>query len=259
MLEKTLFPGGSAWVFGVQVDPVAEDIQGFVEIQVAGGVLFLAVFIRVQPQQFVLLVLELLLGQILFPADFEVELDGFPVADAAEGIDVVPEQFEIGAFGDAGLSPGAQNGDQRREPGIVNRIGRALDGIPFQRMIEFVLADLHRIGERGEDDIGRNTFELGGRSLKELECANKEIYRVGGDEFLIITPNTSKEDFDLFKVQLIKNSERPGRAHFAMGACHSSEYGDVRRAMQIADARMYDVKEEYYSRHPEYEWHNKPV
>lgn len=96
-------------------------------------------------------------------------------------------------------------------------------------------------------------------TLKELECENKEIYRVGGDEFLIITPNTSKEKFDLFKVRLIKNSERPGRAHFAMGACHSSEYGDVRRAMQIADARMYEVKEEYYSRHPEYEWHNKPV
>ena len=96
-------------------------------------------------------------------------------------------------------------------------------------------------------------------TLKELECENKEIYRVGGDEFLIITPDTSKEEFDLFKVQLIKNSERPGRAHFAMGACHSSEYGDVRRAMQIADARMYEVKEEYYSRHPEYEWHNKPV
>lgn len=88
---------------------------------------------------------------------------------------------------------------------------------------------------------------------------SKETFPVGGDEFLIITPNTSKEEFDLFKVQLIKSSERPGRAHFAMGACHSSEYGDVRRAMQIADARMYDVKEEYYSRHPEYEWHNKPV
>jgi hypothetical protein len=29
--------------------------------------------------------------------------------------------------------------------------------------------------------------------------------------------------------------------------------------MQKADARMYEEKEEYYSRHPEYEWHSKPV
>ena len=33
---------------------------------------------------------------------------------------------------------------------------------------------------------------------------------------------------------------------------------DIRRAIQKADARMYEVKEEYYSRHPEYEWHKKP-
>ena len=68
-----------------------------------------------------------------------------------------------------------------------------------------------------------------------------------------------RDDFDSLKEQLISMSERPGRAHYAVGACHSTEYDDVRRAMQIADARMYDVKEEYYSRHPEYEWHNKPV
>ena len=33
---------------------------------------------------------------------------------------------------------------------------------------------------------------------------------------------------------------------------------DIRRAMQKADARMYEVKEEYCSGHPEYEWHKKP-
>ena len=31
------------------------------------------------------------------------------------------------------------------------------------------------------------------------------------------------------------------------------------RMLQRADARMYEVKEEYYSRHPEYVWHQKPV
>lgn len=41
--------------------------------------------------------------------------------------------------------------------------------------------------------------------------------------------------------------------------CHSDENDDVHRTMQKADARMYEVKEEYYSRHPEYEWHSKPV
>jgi diguanylate cyclase (GGDEF)-like protein len=96
-------------------------------------------------------------------------------------------------------------------------------------------------------------------TLKELNSDKAEIYRVGGDEFLIIAPETPKEEFDSLREQLISMSERPGRAHYAVGACHSTEYGDVRRAMQIADARMYEVKEEYYSRHPEYEWHSRPV
>lgn len=96
-------------------------------------------------------------------------------------------------------------------------------------------------------------------TLKEIDNDKAEIYRVGGDEFLIIAPETSREEFDSLREQLISMSERPGRAHYAVGASHSTEYDDVRRAMQVADARMYDVKEEYYSRHPEYEWHNKPV
>ena len=106
---------------------------------------------------------------------------------------------------------------------------------------------------------GDNLLKDVATTLKELKSDKAEIYRVGGDEFLIITPETTRDEFDGLREQLISMSERPGRAHYAVGACHSTEYDDVRRAMQIADARMYDVKEEYYSRHPEYEWHNKPV
>ena len=76
---------------------------------------------------------------------------------------------------------------------------------------------------------------------------------------MIILPNTTPAEFLSLEEQLKANCERPNRAHFAVGSCHSDENDDIRRAMQKADARMYDVKEEYYSRHPEYEWHNKPV
>ena len=34
---------------------------------------------------------------------------------------------------------------------------------------------------------------------------------------------------------------------------------DVIKAMQTADARMYEIKAEYYTRHPEMDWHNNPV
>ena len=118
---------------------------------------------------------------------------------------------------------------------------------------------LKTINDKQGHLAGDNLLKDVASSLKELKGKNIEIYRVGGDEFLIITPNTDRDAFDGLHDQLLKNSEREGRAHFAVGACHSTEYDDVRRAMQIADARMYEVKEEYYHRHPEYEWHNKPV
>ena len=106
---------------------------------------------------------------------------------------------------------------------------------------------------------GDNLLKDVASALKELKSDSIEIYRVGGDEFLIITPGTSSADFIRMEEELKKNCERPDRAHFAVGSCHSAEHDDIRKAMQIADARMYEVKEEYYSRHPEYEWHSKPV
>jgi len=96
-------------------------------------------------------------------------------------------------------------------------------------------------------------------TLKELGNEKTEIYRVGGDEFMIIAFDTPLPDFEKLDQTLHENCERPNRAHFAVGACHSEEVDDIRKAMQRADARMYEVKEEYYARHPEYEWHKKPV
>ena len=106
---------------------------------------------------------------------------------------------------------------------------------------------------------GDNLLKDVASTLKALEGDNIEIYRVGGDEFLIITTRTSPSEFLRLEDELKKHSELPNRAHFAVGSCHSDENDDIRKAMQKADARMYEVKEEYYSRHPEYEWHSKPV
>ena len=96
-------------------------------------------------------------------------------------------------------------------------------------------------------------------TLKELEGENIEVYRVGGDEFMILAHHMPSDEFGKLKETLLQNAERPERAHFAVGACHSDEVPDIRKAMQKADARMYEIKKEYYTRHPEYEWYQKPV
>lgn len=118
---------------------------------------------------------------------------------------------------------------------------------------------LKTINDTRGHEAGDNLLKDVASTLKELKGRNVEVYRVGGDEFLIIATKTNPAEFQKMEDILRKNSERPNRAHYAVGACHSEEAEDIRKAMQKADARMYEVKEEYYSRHPEYEWHNKPV
>ncbi|MBO4687689.1 MAG: sensor domain-containing diguanylate cyclase [Clostridiales bacterium] len=81
-----------------------------------------------------------------------------------------------------------------------------------------------------------------------------EVYRVGGDEFMVIVSGGSEEEYRELEKTLLANSERPGRAHYAAGSCYSSETKDIRKAMHLADERMYDIKQEYYKRHPESAW-----
>ena len=84
-----------------------------------------------------------------------------------------------------------------------------------------------------------------------------EVYRVGGDEFLVITPEVSAEEFEKLETELRSKAEREGHAHYAVGACHYSEVSSIRTAMQTADGRMYENKKAYYQRHPEYAWDRK--
>ena len=83
---------------------------------------------------------------------------------------------------------------------------------------------------------------------------DQEIYRVGGDEFLVMTIGVSKEQFDAFEEELKSKAERPGHANYAYGSCFCGDSKDIRKAMQIADGKMYENKEDYYKRHPEFEW-----
>ena len=118
---------------------------------------------------------------------------------------------------------------------------------------------------------GDNLLKDVASTLMELKGEKNEVYRVGGDEFMIIAENTSYEDFIKMKDELTEKSERKDRAHFAIGVCHSDENADVIKtmqkedeptdvikAMQKADENMYEVKADYYARHPEFEWQSKP-
>lgn len=104
---------------------------------------------------------------------------------------------------------------------------------------------------------GDNLLKDVASTLQDLKYDDLEIYRVGGDEFMIIAVDKDRDEFEKIKKELNDKSERPERAHFAIGSCHIDEAEDILKAMQKADARMYERKEAYYRRHPENVWHKK--
>lgn len=78
-----------------------------------------------------------------------------------------------------------------------------------------------------------------------------EIFRVGGDEFLILDTKHSEPEFNFFIDKLREASEASNIVKIAVGTCFSKPDQDVRTSMHIADELMYKDKEEYYKKYPE--------
>ena len=80
------------------------------------------------------------------------------------------------------------------------------------------------------------------------EC---ELYRAGGDAFMIFAPDMSEDTFNSRVAKLKEISDSGEGVSFAVGDYFCPDSVDIRQAMRIADERMYEDKEKYYQRYPE--------
>ena len=86
--------------------------------------------------------------------------------------------------------------------------------------------------------------------LQEI-FVDEDIYRAGGDEFLIITAGCDQQQFDK-KIELLrKKASDPDNVSFSIGVSYGDHGCDVRDAMGVADGKMYDDKQQFYVLHPE--------
>ena len=80
---------------------------------------------------------------------------------------------------------------------------------------------------------------------------DNEVYRAGGDEFLILIPDGNIEEIK-GRVSLMKKlANNYDNVSFAVGYCVDEDSRNVRQAMKLADELMYKDKEEFYKLHPE--------
>lgn len=78
-----------------------------------------------------------------------------------------------------------------------------------------------------------------------------EIFRVGGDEFLVLLRNTDEADMRRKIAEIKKKAELFQNVSFAAGCSLLSRAGGVHKALAEADTMMYADKEECYRAHPE--------
>ena len=96
-------------------------------------------------------------------------------------------------------------------------------------------------------------------SLLKLAFGDYEIYRAGGDEFVILCPEITQEKLEQQIKQLRSLMDSTPDVSFAIGSVYAAGEYDIRELMHTADERMYQDKQEYYRLHPEKDsrTHNK--
>lgn len=87
--------------------------------------------------------------------------------------------------------------------------------------------------------------------LQNVFVGNK-IYRAGGDEFMVMVEDAAPQVLEWQAERVRKQAEAYHNISFAIGFCCEKDSREVRRAMKIADQRMYEDKKRYYEQYPDF-------
>lgn len=118
---------------------------------------------------------------------------------------------------------------------------------------QVVFADLNGL-KRVNDEQGHGA---GDRLLKTAAAVLRaafpetDIYRAGGDEFMLLAPGMEKGELTKRLQTLRALEEQEADLHFAVGVSTVRDSGDISMALHTADEMMYINKNEYYEKHPE--------
>ena len=122
-----------------------------------------------------------------------------------------------------------------------------------------VFADLNGLKEVNDKQghvAGDNLLKAAAALIRDV-YVDSDIFRVGGDEFLVLVTKHTEIEFNAFVDKLKAKCENSDIVKLAVGTCFGDKTLDIRTAMHLADERMYADKEEYYRKHPELKYRGK--
>ena len=121
-----------------------------------------------------------------------------------------------------------------------------------QGHLAVVFADLNGL-KQINDSEGHRAGDLllkNAALLLQRVFIGSEIYRAGGDEFVIFAPGLLQAEL-LTRIGQLRELGEAAEVSFALGWAFADSAENVRPAMRIADERMYEDKAQYYEMHPE--------
>ena len=131
-----------------------------------------------------------------------------------------------------------------------NRVDRIVEGKePVPQAVLF--ADLNGL-KRVNDEQGHAAGDkmlCAAASILQSVFHDGEVYRAGGDEFMILVNEINEEEVQDRVARVHFLSGKTENVRFSIGVCYGKR--DIRKAMRLADERMYAFKNGYYEAHPE--------
>ena len=130
-----------------------------------------------------------------------------------------------------------------------NRVDQIVSGkLPTPDAVFFIdLNGLKRVNDEQGHSAGDNMISSAAKVLQDV-FHDGEIYRAGGDEFMAMIPKITEAELQK-RIDQVHETAKSHNIHFSIGTCLGEK--DIRKAMHMADERMYADKNAYYEAHPE--------
>ena len=128
-----------------------------------------------------------------------------------------------------------------------------LDRRPGRKNLGIIFSDLNGLKTMNDNhghSAGDKLIKDAANILKEI-FPNQEIYRAGGDEFMVLLRNTSMEQLEDYAKKMKEKAAQTDNVSFAIGLCLEEDSLRIYEAMKQADVNMYEDKKKYYEQFPD--------
>ncbi|MBO4477019.1 MAG: GGDEF domain-containing protein [Lachnospiraceae bacterium] len=136
-----------------------------------------------------------------------------------------------------------------------NRVSDIVSGAsPLTGNYGVVFADLNGLKNVNDEEghvAGDQLLKDAADVLRATYTSECSIFRVGGDEFMVLVEGHTEEEFISLTLKLRLNCEATKHVRMAIGTYYCPASEDIRVALHNADEAMYRDKRDFYDRHPE--------